>query len=56
MSRWVKLSHMVMECIIGSVVIFASVVGVVWVHHECKSNKFLIYRGITIKAVCKQKF
>src|SRR5882762_9230726 len=43
-------------CIIGSVVIFASVVGVIWVHHECKSNKFLIYGGITIKAVCEQIF
>ena len=29
-------------------IIFASVVGAVWVPRECKSNKFLIYGGIII--------
>jgi hypothetical protein len=48
LSRWAKLSHKAMECIIGSVVMFASVVGAVWVHHEHKNNRFMIYEGITI--------
>ena len=49
---------MIMEGIIGSVVIFVSVVGIVWGYHECKSNKFLIYERIAVPrshVVCEQK-
>ena len=50
---------MIMEGIIGNVVVFVSVVGVVLVYHECKSNKFLIYERIAVPrshVVCKQNF
>ena len=53
-----KLS-MIMEGIIGNVLIFVSVVGVVWVYHKCMSNKSLIYKRIAVPrshVVCEQNF